>query len=380
MCASLVHRTRCAVGRKGVLARACASQVTPHRVSIIGSGNWGSVAARIVAQNAAKHPEFDERVRMWVFEEEVSPGVKLSNVINKTGENVKYLPGVHLGDNLRAVPDLRKAVEGSTLLVFVTPHQFIKGVCDTIKPALAQGATAISLIKGMEVTEEGFDLISELIQQELGIQCSVLMGANIANEIARERFSEATVGYREGEAASGELWQQLFDPEYFHVRAVPDVVGCELCGTLKNIVAIGAGFVDGLELGNNTKAAIMRIGLVEMQRLAQELFPSVQTSTFFESAGVADLITTCFGGRNRKCAEAYVKYLRAGTPKTWLEIEAELLGGQKLQGVLTSHEVQAILRRKGLESRLPLFTTINRICTGELPPEAIVKYMDAAKV
>lgn len=361
------------------LARGYAAQTAPHRVSIIGSGNWGSVAARIIAQNAARHPEFDEKVRMWVFEEEVSPGVKLSGVINETGENVKYLPGVNLGKNLQAVPDLQEAVDGSTLLVFVTPHQFIKGICGTIKPALAPGATAISLIKGMEVTEDGFDLISELIHRELGTPCSVLMGANIANEIARERFSEATVGYGEGQAASGQLWQQLFHTDYFQVNAVPDVVGCELCGTLKNIVAIGAGFVDGLELGNNTKAAIMRVGLVEMQRLAQELFPSVQTSTFFESAGVADLITTCFGGRNRKCAEAYVTNLRAGTPKTWQEIEAELLGGQKLQGVLTSHEVQAVLRRKGLEKRLPLFTTINRICAGELPPEAIVKYMDAAR-
>jgi len=360
-------------------SRRAFAAAAPHRISVIGSGNWGSVAARIVAQNAARHPEFDAEVRMWVFEEEVTPGVKLSNVINETGENIKYLPGIHLGANLRAVPDLKEAVDGSTMLVFVTPHQFIKGVCDTVKPVLAPDATAISLIKGMEVTEQGFDLISELIRAELGIRCSVLMGANIANEIARERFSEATVGYGQGEAASGQLWQRLFDTSYFHVNAVPDVVGCELCGTLKNIVAIGAGFVDGLELGNNTKAAIMRIGLVEMQRLAQELFPSVQTSTFFESAGVADLITTCFGGRNRKCAEAYVKHLRAGAPKTWEEIETELLGGQKLQGVLTSYEVQAVLKSKGLERKLPLFTTINRICSGELPPESIVDYMDAAK-
>merc|ERR1712087_117974 len=119
-------------------------------------------------------------------------------------------------------------------------------------------------------------------------------------------------------------------------------------------------------------AAIMRVGLVEMRILAQEFFPTVKIDTFFESAGVADLITTCFGGRNRKCAEAFVRNIRAGTPKGWDEIEAELLGGQKLQGVLTSHEVQVVLRKRGLESRLPLYTTINRICTGAIPPEEIV--------
>ncbi|CAK0896812.1 unnamed protein product [Prorocentrum cordatum] len=310
---------------------------------------------------------------MWVYEEQVG-GEKLSSIINARNENVKYLPGVKLGENLRAEPDLARAVEGSGMLIFVTPHQFIKGLCPTIKPALPSGASAISLIKGMDVTPDGFELISALVHRELGVECSVLMGANIANEIALERFSEATVGHAEGQEASGQLWRKLFHTDYFHVTAVPDVVGCELCGTLKNIVAIGAGMVDGLELGNNTKAAIMRVGLVEMRTLAQECFPSVRTDTFFESAGVADLITTCFGGRNRKCAEAYVKHIRSGSPKGWEEIEAELLGGQKLQGVLTSHEVQAVLRRRGLEARFPLYTTINRICTGDLPPEAIVRF------
>merc|ERR1719174_3482872 len=228
----------------------------------------------------------------------------------------------------------------------------------------------------MDVTEDGFKLISALIQDELKIDCSALMGANIANEIALERFSEATVGYAENNEAAGELWKKLFHTDYFHVTSVPDVVGCELCGTLKNIVAIGAGFVDGLGLGNNTKAAIMRIGLGEMRMLAQECFPSVQNETFFESAGITDLITTCFGGRNRKCGEAYAKCLSAGSPKTWEELEAELLGGQKLQGVLTSHEVQEVLKSRGLEAKFPMFTTINRICRGEISPEAIVKYAE----
>merc|ERR1712176_1310843 len=205
------------------------------------------------------------------------------------------------------------------------------------------------------------------------------MGANVANEIGREEFSEATVGHTEGNDAAGAVWKQLFHTDYFHVNPTPDVVGCELCGTLKNIVAIGAGFVDGLDLGNNTKAAIMRIGLVEMRKISQHFFPTVKSDTFFESAGIADLITTCYGGRNRKCGVAYVRSLREGSPKSWDQIEAELLGGQKLQGVLTSHEVQIILQRSGLEKEFPLYTTINRICEGKLPPDAIVRYADAAQ-
>jgi len=239
----------------------------------------------------------------------------------------------------------------------------------TKRETTKKNAKAISLIKGMDVTEHGFELISGLINKELGIDCAVLMGANIANEIALEKFSEATVGCVDVE--NGKLWQELFHTPYFHVRAVQDVVGPELCGTLKNIIALGCGFVDGLHLGNNTKAAIIRIGLLEMMELAKELFPSVKTETFFESCGVADLITTCFGGRNRKVAEAFVK---AKGTKTFEDLEKELLGGQKLQGVLTSHEVQEILRKHHLERRFPLLTTINRIVDRKIEPAQIVDY------
>jgi len=284
-------------------------------------------------------------------------------------ENIKYLPGINLGDNVIAEPDLLKAVEGATMLVFVTPHQFVKGLCKRLHGKLPEGTKAISLVKGMDVTEHGFELISGLINKELGIDCAVLMGANIANEIALEKFSEATVGCADKKNA--ELWRELFHTPYFHVRAVQDVAGPELCGTLKNIVALGAGFVDGLNLGNNTKAAVIRIGLLEMMALAKEIFPTVKTDTFFESCGIADLITTCFGGRNRKVAEAFVK---AKGKKSFDDLEKELLGGQKLQGVLTSHEVQEILRKKNLEKKFPLFTTINRIVDRRIEPAQIVDY------
>ena len=113
--------------------------------------------------------------------------------------------------------------------------------------------------------------------------------------------------------------------------------------------AIGAGFVNGLDLGNNSKAAIMRIGLVEMRWLAHQCFTSVKSDTKFENAGLADLITTCFGGRNRECA-----------------------GGVSHQHSRAKCEL--FLQRRGLEDQFPLFTTMNRICRGELPPEHIVGF------
>ncbi|CAN6839281.1 unnamed protein product [Brassica oleracea] len=315
------------------------------RVTIVGSGSWGSVAAKLVASNALKLPSFHDEVRMWVFEEVLPNGEKLTDVINKTNENANYLPGIKLGRNVVADPDLENAVKEANMLVFVTPHQFMDGICKKLKGKIKGEVEAISLVKGMEVKKEGPCMISNLISKELGINCSVLMGANIANEIAVEKFSEATVGYRESREIA-DTWVQLFSTPYFMVTPVRDVEGVELCGTLKNVVAIAAGFVDGLDMGNNTKAsssneaAIMRIGLREMKALSKLLFPSVKDSTFFESCGVADVITTCLGGRNRRVAEAFAQ---SGGKRSFDELEAEMLEGQKLQGVSTAREVYEAL-------------------------------------
>ena len=161
-----------------------------------------------------------------------------------------------------------------------------------------------------------------------------------------------------------------------------------------------AGFVDGLGFGGNTKAAIIRIGLKEMVKFCKmvrrrpykrssralacaspthvgawrvcfagrQFYDGIQDDTFLESCGVADLITTCYGGRNRKCAEAFAA---AGKMKSLDEIEAELLGGQKLQGTLTAKEVNHILKMKGLEHEFPFFTTVYKISYEDLPLSAI---------
>jgi glycerol-3-phosphate dehydrogenase (NAD+) len=140
-----------------------------------------------------------------------------------------------LGDNIRAVPEVQDASRGADMLVIVAPHQFLEGICGQLAGVVSDTAVAISLIKGMTITPEGPKLPSALIQKLVGIDCSVLMGANIAADIAKEEFSEATIGCRC--AANGELFVKLFDTDYFHCTAVEDVEGAEICGTLKNIVA-----------------------------------------------------------------------------------------------------------------------------------------------
>ncbi|PSC74868.1 glycerol-3-phosphate dehydrogenase [Micractinium conductrix] len=349
-----------------------------HRVAMIGSGAWACTAVKLIAENMAS-PEaaekFDSEVRMWVYEEEVA-GRKLTELINETHENVKYMPGVPLGANVVACPDLLQTVKDATILVFCAPHQFIHRIVKQLVGHISKDMVAISLTKGMRVRPDGPQLISELIRKELGVDCSVLMGANIAGDIARGELSEATIAYNV--LANGQLLQEVFERAYFYTTLVPDVVGAEMCGTLKNIVALAAGFVEGLGLGPNTRAAIMRAGLNEMRRFAKALYPTVRDDTFFESCGVADLIATCYGGRNRLVAKAYVEAEVAGRRASFEELEAQLLGGQKLQGALTSDEVQEILRRRGWERDYPLFTTVNRIVKALLPASSITEYKAAA--
>ena len=235
---------------------------------------------------------------MWVFEEIVD-GRKLTDIINTEHENVKYLKGIKLPTNVKAVSDVAEATKDANILVFVLPHQFLKGLPEKIKPVVASDCIGVSLIKGVHFDETGMVLISEIISTEMGgMDVSVLMGANLANEVAAGDFSESTIGYYKEE--HGKLLQSVFNDPRFQVNDVP---GVEVCGAVKNIVALGAGFVDGMGCGDNTKAAIIRIGLMEMKKFIQEHYPKVKDSTFFESCGVADLIVTCYGGRNRRCAE-----------------------------------------------------------------------------
>eukprot|EP00842_Homolaphlyctis_polyrhiza_P005745 jgi/Hompol1/6171/HPOL_004857-RA len=383
----------------------------------------GSAIAKIVGRNVLQHSCFHKEVRMWVFEEIVQ-GERLTEIINKTHENVKYLPNVRLPDNVVAMPELLKTVEGATLLIFVIPHQaslfqsknllvhkichqpsntftlcqllcapfspkansadvwlcfllhccgvhqsiqFVKGVCEQLKNKTERGARAISLIKGVDAGgASGLNLISDVIKESLQIDVSVLMGANIASEVAQEKFCESTIGYSLKENA--DIFKKVFNTPYFRVSAVQDVAGVELCGALKNVVAIAAGLVDGLKSGENTKAAIIRIGLMEMKKFAKAFYDGIRDDTFFESCGIADVITTCFGGRNRRIAEA-----RVLTGKSFEVLEAEMLNGQKLQGSLTAKEIHDILVVRHMVNEFPLFTTVYRICYEGLPPQAILE-------
>lgn len=359
---------------------------------------------------------------MWVFEEDVvlpkdskyydasigDKPQKLTHIINKHHENVKYLPGITFPDNLIANPSLPDSVKDSSILIFNLPHQFIHNVCNELKGHILPFARGISCIKGVNVSDDAVSLFSEWIGEDLDIYVGALSGANIANEIAAEKWSETTIAYdpppmdnsraptprsgspnpnageipeiqthrdARGRATKSKLtpvpaeyppldhacFRKLFHRPYFHVQMVSDVAGVSLGGALKNIVALSAGFVEGQGWGDNAKAAVMRIGLMEMVKFGKEFFgETVRTATFTESsAGVADLITSSSGGRNFRCAK---KAVEKGI--TVDEVEKQDLNGQKLQGTLTAYEVNSFLKAKGKVDDYPLFKAVNDILRG----------------
>lgn len=337
------------------------------KICIVGSGNWGSAIAKIIGSNVTKFSDkFEEKVTMYVFEEMVE-GKKLTEIINETHENVKYLPGHKLPPNIIAVPDVVEAAKEADILIFVVPHQFIPGLCTALLGKIKPSAVGLSLIKGFAQGDgTNIKLISKIIEEQLKIPCSVLMGANLANEVAEDHFCETTIGCKD--KVMGSLMKDCIQTANFRVTVIEDTEAAEVCGALKNIVACAAGFVDGLGLGDNTKAAVIRLGLMEMVSYVNQFHGGANIATFFESCGVADLVTTCYGGRNRRVCEQFVK-----TGKTIKELEDELLNGQKLQGPPTAEEVHGMLKGCNSTDKFPLFTAVHRICARELKPQELIE-------
>jgi len=294
------------------------------KVAVIGAGSWGTAMAAMTGVRAP--------TTLWARRPE------LAAEIARTGRNPDYLPALVLPAGVRATGSLGEAVGDGDLVVMAVPSHGFRAVLDAAAPYLAPGAPVVSLTKGVE--QAGLVRMTEIVAQVApGRPCAVLTGPNFVDEVVAGHPTASVVASAD-ESLAVEL-QALFTTETFRVYTNPDVVGCELAGALKNVMAIAAGIADGMGFGDNTRAALITRGLAELARLGVEL--GGQPVTFSGLAGMGDLVATCTSGhsRNRWVGEQ----LSRGR-----SVDAIVAGTRMVaEGVRTSKAVIDLASRVGVE-------------------------------
>ena len=255
-----------------------------NKICVLGAGSWGSALALSLAKKG-----YD--VTMWTLSQEQA------DKVNLTKENIDYLPGVLFPNNIILTTNIEEAVINSKLIVLAVPSQAIRSVCNQIKPFIKDNQILVDVAKGLE---RGSRLrLSQVCEEELPNNPYVaLSGPSHAEEVARDIPTTLVVACENVDIA--QEVQDIFMSPKLRVYTNPDVIGVELGGALKNIIAFGAGICDGLGYGDNTKAALMTRGIREISRLGIAL--GADSSTFSGLSGIGDLIVTCTSmhSRNRR--------------------------------------------------------------------------------
>ena len=319
------------------------------QIAVVGAGSWGTAISDLLACKGY-------RIGLWVFEEEVK------NQIMQEHENKLFLPGHKLSANISASNDLSAVVTDKNLIVIVVPSHLMRAVTQKMSGHLADGTMIVSASKGIEqkthLTMSG--VIKDNLLNITDDQLAVLSGPSFAKEVVQKMPTSVTIACKNKDTAA--LVQQAFATPYFRVYTSEDVVGVELGGAVKNVIAIAACMLDGLGLGLNTRAALMTRGMTEVRRLGIHL--GANPRTFTGLAGFGDLVLTCTGNLSRN----YTVGIKLGRGKKLQEILAEM--HMVAEGVKTAKSVYNFSRK--LKVEMPICHEIYRILYEDLPPKKAV--------
>jgi glycerol-3-phosphate dehydrogenase (NAD(P)+) len=323
------------------------------RVAVVGAGSWGTSLAALLAKNG-------HEVVLWALEPDVV------EQITERHENRRFLPGIRLPDTLRATGDLADAFSRAEVAVNVVPSQFAGRVMADAAPHVGEGCQLVSASKGIETAT--LRRMDEVLMDALGERrmkgFTVLSGPSFALEVAHE--APTAVVAASVDPAAAERVQRLFQNRFFRVYTNPDVVGVELGGALKNVIALAAGMSSGLGFGHNTLVALITRGLAEMARLGQAM--GAQLTTFAGLAGMGDLVLTCTGelSRNRTVG------VRLGRGESLASILEEM--SAVAEGVKTAQAAHDLAAREGVE--MPITSEVRAILVdGRDPREALWSLM-----
>ena len=311
------------------------------RIAVLGAGSWGTTVASLLAPR--------HETVLWARRPEIAGSIKAGHV------NPLYLPGCDLPTELEATADLTEALRNIKLLVIGVPTTGFRGVLEAAAGRVPDSIPVVSLAKGLE--RGSLLRMTEVIKQVLpGHPVAALTGPNIAREIISGKAAAAVIASED--LAVADAIQGVFTRGVFRVYLNDDVVGCEMAGALKNMIAIAAGIGQGLDVGDNTRAAIISRGLAELTRLGVAM--GAQPATFAGLAGVGDLIATCMSpySRNRTVGEQLGKGHRLEDILAEMHMVAE--------GVNTASVALELAARHHLD--LPICAMINRIVNGEIKP------------
>ena len=319
------------------------------KIGVVGAGSWGTAIADLLGCKGFT-------IDLWVYEQEVVEQIKNER------ENKIYLPGFTLSDNIAATNELQAVVADKNLVVVVVPSHVMRETSKKLGAYHSEKTVLVLASKGIEnkthLTMSG--VIRDNIPQIAKQQLAVISGPSFANEVAKRFPTVVTVASADSKTAN--LVQHIFATTYFRVYTSDDVLGTELGGSVKNVIAIAAGIVDGLGLGLNTRAALITRGMTEIRRLGVNL--GANPRTFTGLAGFGDLVLTCTGTLSRN----HTVGKKIGEGKKLNEILAEMR--MVAEGVKTAKSVYNLSRKRNIE--MPICHEIYRILYEDLSPKEAV--------
>lgn len=316
-------------------------------VSVIGAGSWGIALALLLAKNG-------NQVTVWsIVKEEI-------DMLNEKREHVDKLPGVLLPDNMIFTTDLKEAVTDKAIVVLAVPSVFTRGTAQKMKEYVKKGQILVNVAKGIE--ESTLMTLSDIIEEEIPqADVAVLSGPSHAEEVGRGVPTTIVVGAKTEKTAT--YLQNMFMNDVFRVYTSSDILGMELGGSLKNVVALAAGMADGLGYGDNTKAALITRGIAEISRLGVAM--GGKAETFYGLTGIGDLIVTCASvhSRNRKAG------VLMGQGKTMDEAMKEVK--MVVEGVYSAKAAMGLAKKYHIS--MPIIEQVNMILFENKPADEAVK-------
>ena len=328
------------------MARDSVMTVPVQRIAVMGAGTWGTTFAKVLA-------DAGRDVVLWARRAEVA------DAVTHRQANPDYLPGVRLPSSLQATEHAEKALEGVDAVVFAVPSQTLRGNLDDWHKSIPPKATLVSLAKGVELGS--LKRMSEVVIEVTAVtldQVVVVSGPNLAREIAAEQPTASVIACIDHDRAVAV--QHACVTGYFRPYTNTDVIGCELGGACKNVIALACGMAAGLGYGDNTLATLITRGLTEMGRLGAAL--GADPTTFAGLAGLGDLVATCASPLSRNRSFGYL----LGLGDT-LEQAQQATRGQVAEGVKSCSSIQELAARCGVE--VPIADAVRRVCNGGQSPQ-----------